>query len=389
MKLDKPIEQKLIGEKFTSDDLVIEGRVLEMSFDNSLINVPVHPRVDVSTLTADDDDPKFVNVEVIRAGISKTNRRRYSNGIVDEINEMIPGTQGFLGHPDPSKHGFEFRDPQCIYVGSMTETMPDGMKRSVAKAYLFKTSPLREWIPKSIAANNPMTVSINGTGDVIRNGDILDVLHMSNLESIDWANPGTEGMGTSKAMTIVSEMQINTGGNEMDSKDVIKGATVMELKAYNPEAVTALLSGVTVTELQAANPNLCKEIAEATKITEMQLDVAGEQKTVKISELQAMVTDYEKTISTLKGENDNLKIMEFKNKKLAELVPENLRESVSKRVVGITEQAIEDSINAEITYIREMGGMSNNSIGKSQHKGGDDVKEAVRTMFCGAKKEDK
>lgn len=368
------------NERFNSDDLIIEGRILEMVYENPTIDVPVDSRVNVSELTADDDDPKFVNVEVIRAGVSKTNMRRYSNNIVREINDMIPGVQGFLGHPDPSKYGFEFREPQCIYVGSMIMSNPDGMERSIAKAYLFKTSPLREWIPKSIAANNPMTVSINGKGDVIRNGEIVDVLHMSTLESIDWANPGTEGMGTSQAMSVVNEMQ-NTGGNEMEAKDIIKNATVSEFKAYNPEGVSAIIGGVTLTELQAQNPALIQQIIEANKITEMQLDFGGEKKMVKIAEFQGMVNGLESKITELSNENATLKITEYKSKKLVELVPENMREAVGKRVTGITEQAIDQQINEEIAYIREMGGNSNNPAGRQQNHGSDDIKSAVFSIF--------
>lgn len=154
------IEQKNMSREMVSLHMTAKKRICEMAAISTL-NVPVDPRIDIDTITADDPDPKFVNVEVIRSGISGNNRR-YNNRIVDEISDLVPGVQGFFGHPDPSKRSFEFREPQCIYVGSMTETMADGLKRCIAKAYLFKTSPLREWVPKSIAAGNPMTVSING-----------------------------------------------------------------------------------------------------------------------------------------------------------------------------------------------------------------------------------
>ena len=185
--------------------MVSDKRICEMVSEMSMINVPVDPRIDIDTITADDPDPKFVNVEVIRAGVSNNNRR-YNNNIVKEISQLIVGCQGFFGHPDPSKYGFEFREPQCIYVGSIIDEMPDGLNRCIAKAYLFKTSQLREWVPKSIAAGNPMTVSINGSADIMRGGDIIDVVHMTDLQSVDWANPGTEGLETSRAMSVVTEI---------------------------------------------------------------------------------------------------------------------------------------------------------------------------------------
>ena len=365
-----------------SELMSFESRLIEMISDNSL-NVSVDDRIDIGTITADDESPMFVNVEVVRAGISGNNRR-YSNAVVREINAMVPGTQGFLGHPDPSKFGFEFRDPQCIYVGSMVDVLPDNTERCIAKCYVFKNSPLREWIPKSIAATNPMTVSINAIGDVIRSDSILDVVHINELQSIDWANPGTEGMFTSKAMSVVSEQKSNMGGNEeMEARDIIKNATVAEFKAYNPEGVTGLLKSVTVAELQAANPEIIAEIQRTGAITEMKLTVDGAEKMVKLTEMQGIIDAKDQKIATLNGTIDSMKIEEFKAKKIAELVPEQYREKIAKRITGTTEDAITECINNEIAYIREMGGLDNTPGGRQGHDGRstDDVKAQVAKLF--------
>ena len=139
------------GDKLSEkifDTLRCDARILEMVTDDVLLNVPISPSIDIDAITADDPDPKFVNIEILRGGTISGNYRRYNNNNARQISELAPGVQGFLGHPDPSKYGFEFRDPQCIYVGSMLDTMPDGLVRCIAKCYLFKTSPLREWVPR-------------------------------------------------------------------------------------------------------------------------------------------------------------------------------------------------------------------------------------------------
>jgi len=371
--------------------MTFDGRILEMVGDNPVVNVPVDPRIDVTALTADDPDPKFVNVETIRTGVSKTNKRRYNRQVVTEIHQLTAGVQGFLGHPDPSKYGFEFREPQCIYVGSIVQELEGGGSRAVAKAYLFKTSPLREWVPKSIGAKNPMTVSINGTGDVLQNSGVLDVLHISELQSIDWANPGTEGMGTSQAMSVVSEMQHNNeGGNgNMEPKEILKNTTIAELRAYNPDIYNGMVQGVSVQELQLSNPNLYKQIQESGKITEMQLTVDGAQKSVKLSEFQGILDGKDQKIAELQGKIEESRITEYKTKKIAEQVPENMRELFSKRVTGKSEADIDASIAAEIAFVREMGGTINNppaGNGGNRGTGGDDLKTGVMNLF-GAKKE--
>jgi hypothetical protein len=363
-----------------SELISFENRLLEMVTDNSL-NVTVDERIDINTIIADDESPMFVNVEVVRAGISGNNRR-YNNAVVREINAMVPGTQGFLGHPDPSKFGFEFRDPQCIYVGSTVDVLPDNTERCIGKCYIFKNSPLREWIPKSIAANNPMTVSINALGDVIRSDSILDVVHITELQSIDWANPGTEGMFTSKAMSVVSEQKSNNiGGEEMEAKDIIKNATVAEFKAYNPDGVTNLLKSVTVAELQAANPELITEIQKSGIVTEMKVVIDGNEKMVKLTEMQGIIDGKDAKITELNNTIATMKIEEFKNKKLAELVPEQYRDKIAGRITGTTEDAITECINSEIAYIREMGGLDNAPAGRQNHQSTDDIKASVAKLF--------
>lgn len=361
--------------------ITFENRLLEMITENSL-NVAVDSRIDIAAIVADDSDPMFVNVEVVRAGISGNNRR-YNNAVVREINAMVPGTQGFLGHPDPSKFGFEFREPQCIYVGSMVDVLPDNTERCIAKCYIFKDSKLREWVPKSIAANNPMTVSINAIGDIIKSDNMIDVVHIDELQSIDWANPGTEGMDTSKAMSVVSEQKANnTGGNDnMDAKEIIKNATVAEFKAYNPDGFTGLLKSVTVAELMAANPGIVDEIKKSAVVTEMKLTVDGAEKMVKFTEMQGIIDAKDAKITELNGTISTMRIEEFKAKKLAELVPEQYRERIAGRITGTTEDAITECINNEIAYIREMGGLDNTPGGKNEHGSSDDVKSQIAKLF--------
>lgn len=358
-------------------------RICEMVVDTAMVNVPVDPRIDISTITADDDDPKFVNVEVIRAGISGNNRR-YNNNVVNEVSQLVPGCQGFFGHPDPSKYGFEFREPQCIYVGSVVETMADGLNRCIAKAYLFKTSPLREWVPKSIAAGNPMTVSINGSADVMRSGDLLDVIHMTELQSIDWANPGTEGMETSKAMSVVKEMKDNEGGNKMEhnAQDIIKNMTVAEFRAYNPDGYENVVKGLTVQELQAANPELVNSIVEANKVTEMKFTINGKEEAVKVTELQGKFDAYEQKITELENAREQAELDAYKVQKITEMVDEAHVETFMKRVSGKTREEIDASIQGEIDFVREMGGMNNKPVGRTQQKLDDNnMKAAVLEMF--------
>ena len=384
------IQPKDIIKENVSIHMTADHRVCEMTGDTALINVPVDPRIDIDTITADDPNPKFVNVEVIRAGVSGNNRR-YNNNVVNEVSQLVPGCQGFFGHPDPSKYGFEFREPHCIYVGSIVETMADGLNRCIAKAYLFKTSPLREWVPKSIAAGNPMTVSINGSADVMRSGDLLDVIHMTELQSIDWANPGTEGMETSKAMSVVNEMK-NKGGSNMtepiNAQDIMKNMSVAEFKAYNPDGYKSVIKGITVSELQAINPEVVESIINSNKITEMEITISDKKETVKLEEMQGRFDTYETKIAELENAKVQAELDAYKVQKITEMVDEKHFDAFMKRVSGSTKAEIDASLQSEIDFVREMGGMNNPPVARNIQKLGDeDMKAAVRGMF--GVKEDK
>ena len=62
------ITREIISELMSNMD----SRVCEMVAEQSTIDVPVDPRIDIETIIADDADPKFVNVEVLRSGIKQT-----------------------------------------------------------------------------------------------------------------------------------------------------------------------------------------------------------------------------------------------------------------------------------------------------------------------------
>ena len=167
----------------------------------------------------------------------------------------------------------------------------------------------------------------------------------------------------------------------MDSKEIIKNATVAELKAYNPEGVTGLLKSVTVAELQSANPDLFNEIKQSAIVTEMKLTVDGAEKMVKLTEMQGIIDDKDAKITELNNAIATMQIEEFKSKKTAELVPEQYRDKIAGRITGTTEDAITECINNEINYIREMGGLDNVPGGRQHHGTTDDVKAQVAKLF--------
>lgn len=359
------------------------GMVLSMG-DDSAFNIQNHESIDIEQLTIDDNDPIFVNVEVIRNGQSGNNRI-YDDNIVKTINSMIPGTMGYLGHPDPGKHGFEFREPHCVYVGSQLLDMGNGVLASIGKAYIFKSSPLREWIPKSMIAGNPMTVSINARGDVYNDmtTGLKYVKGIDDLESIDWANPGTEGMSSSTAISIVKEMKDEEDNNMENRESIVKGVSIAEMKAFNPNIVNTLLKSVTIEEFRSNNESLYNSIVESGKITEMTLSIGGKDEVVKIDSIQELFNTKQSEITNLENKIAEMELKETKDRLISEMVSPELVDKIVPRITGITEQEIKTSIQKELDYITELSGVrfDNMPRGNSAKITDGDVANSVKKLF--------
>lgn len=167
----------------------------------------------------------------------------------------------------------------------------------------------------------------------------------------------------------------------INAQDIMRNMTVAEFRAYNPGGYEGVLTGLTVQELQAHNPKLVESIIEANKVTEMQFTINGKQEAVKVTELQSKFDAYEQKISELQAAKDKMELDTYKMQKITEMVDEAHVETFMKRVTGNTKSEIDASIDAEIAFVREMGGMNNPPAGRHQQKAGDDMKSAVLSMF--------
>ena len=167
-----------------------------------------------------------------------------------------------------------------------------------------------------------------------------------------------------------------------NAQEIMKNMTVAEFRAYNPNGYDSMLKGITVQELQAVNPDLIACIVEEHKVTEMQFTIGGKQETVKVTELQDKFDAYEQKITELENAEKQAKLDAYKTKKVTEMVDEAHVDVFMKRVSGNTEAEIDASIESEIAFVREMGGMNNTPAPRNTHKLGDNnMKSAVRNMF--------
>lgn len=168
---------------------------------------------------------------------------------------------------------------------------------------------------------------------------------------------------------------------EQTAQDIMKNMTVAEFKAYNPTGYDGLLKGLTVQELQAVNPTLVNTIIENNKVTEMQFTIGGKQETVKVTEIQSKFDIYEQKITELQNAKVQAELDTYKLQKVTEMVDEAHVETFMKRVSGNTKEEIDKSIEAEIAFVREMGGMNNIPAPRSRQQGGQNMEQAMLSLF--------
>lgn len=176
---------------------------------NSSVDVPLSSGIDITVLTAGDENPMFVTLPVIKVGLSR-NKRYYSQEILREIDDQIKATRpgGILGHIGDQERGTRFDIPKVIWVGSLLQG-----DTLFAKGYIPQSATdLREYLTVAKATGHRVSTSIYGQWP--QQFDATNQQHIvgpgGTLESIDFAPPARAGMDLQAEVMLTSEMQSNT-----------------------------------------------------------------------------------------------------------------------------------------------------------------------------------
>ena len=221
--------------------------IAEMEMNSTLIDVPFAPGVDVEALTKDDPDPLFVTVEVLNPQVSK-NKNNWTidmlHDVAKQINESRPN--GYMGHLDEAEMHTKNPETVTIWLGAKVVETDSGPKL-FAKGYVLPTTlgtSFKTYLRKAKAAAKQVAVSVFGLADKKWN-DIKKAydIRSFDLESIDWARHGKEGIAGMSYYALASEMENNNNlNNPMDKIEVIKEMKVDDLKEHNPAIVQSIIS---------------------------------------------------------------------------------------------------------------------------------------------------
>lgn len=210
------------------------GTVAEMA-NNSTdgIVIPVAQGVDLDQLTHGDPDPLFITIDALKPGRSE-NKRHYSlsevRSIAKQVMDLKPN--GYLGHLTDAEKEHVYPDPVVIWIGA-TVAKYEGIERLFIKGYVLpKHDKFRDYLRRALATGTNIAVSIFGAAFQKWNRETkgYDVSEF-DLESIDFARSGAEGMPNAGFLKLTAEMK---QGDDMTREEVLESVTVAEMKSINP-----------------------------------------------------------------------------------------------------------------------------------------------------------
>lgn len=237
-------------QSLTTERLALTAWVSEMA-EGELPEIALEG-VDLAALTAGDEEPLFVTIEAVAETVSR-NRRRYTAGVVrsiiEQVNERRP--DGYAGHLRDEDRPFVAPQAETLWLGGVVQEI-GGKLRGFVKGYVLPSAAeRRDYLRRARAAGKRVAVSIYGTarGLVDAVERVFEVVEFE-LESIDWARPGAEGIVTSGAWSLTSEQAGDGAGAErsIGGRDMAE-ATLREM-----------LAQVTAGELIQVAPALVEQI---------------------------------------------------------------------------------------------------------------------------------
>ena len=244
----------------------------------------------VKKILARDNDPMFVTLQIAREGVSK-NGRRYTAEVMQQIADQINGKHpdAYKGHLTDEERAHKTPDPETVWLGATVMKDKDGRTAVYAKGYVMPYAKRRRTILQTAAdLGKNVAVSIFGTAKGAkynREHKAYDIEGI-DIESVDWARPGSEGIPNDGTLILASEMHDAKNNNpqedDMTREDVLKSATADELAAHNPDLVKEMADAavadataplVKIGEMVGAD----KDNDAETKIAEMQSQLNGYQ----------------------------------------------------------------------------------------------------------------
>ena len=265
--------------------------IAEMSAEGVSELVKLDPELARNVIDPKDDDPMFVTIEVLNEGVSR-NGRKWTKELIASVAEQINSKKvdGYRGHLTENERSHKDPEAETIWLGATVKEV-NGKVRLFAKGYVLPSAAhRRSYLRSAKAAGKNVAVSVYGTAKkVVKDASGVLSFGEFNLESVDWARSGSEGVQNMGVFSVTAEMtndsNINPQENEMTREEVLRSATAAELREHN----SSVVQEITQEARTAVEAEQATVVTEMTTITEL----VGENPAEKIAEMQATIRENE------------------------------------------------------------------------------------------------
>ncbi len=281
---------------------------------------------------------------MLKADHENANGRIYPgnivNSMVNEANQELGLITIEMGHPKDNKETSPERE-----IGHLTSLYTDEDGEVHYEGEIYNTSlgkDAQEWLKSKPAGTAEVSLRANGHLKKERNGNTFrERVIEGHLLGVDLVKKG--GFGKHSRVTDVSESEISGGEESMadiTKKDLLEMEQVKEL-------IEAAEKKTTEVSEKAAAEVLTEEIGKKdTKIAEL-------KEAIKKLETEKVAAEEER--DTLLSEKADIEIAKFKAEKIGEAdTSSKMKELLTDRVTGKTEEEVADSIKTELEYISKI-----------------------------------
>ena len=370
----------------TEEALRFEAQVTEVGSDprgSSWDGPGVYrlPGMDIAEMTRGDDDPFFVELLVLKEGVG-TGRpapKRYSSEAVESCAQVLPGVMGYLGHQKPGERDFEYRAPQARILMSRVENVsaPDGqvVKVARAKGYVSRRAvDLRAHLREGLAG----PVSIDGRAILEKQGDEIVVTEITGLRSVDFCNPGTEGVQGAGVLAVVSEMDGPEGNSNHREGDMPENARLTReqlLAEYGADIREMVREAVENQRKPLDEKVRTVEEALVGKDKEIErLKADGLAREKEIGEMRSALVEANGALAT-RDLQDHLAGLLASREDLSDTVREMVTRRVDLRVLDAdpdlskSKAAVQSAVDGALAEIEEIAEMTGGTLAKRDESG--------------------
>jgi len=237
--------------------------------------------INLQALAEGDKDPMFVTVRVLSETVSNNNNR-YTKEVLESVkNQILAKTpDGYLGHLTDAERSTKFPTPQTLWVGADLVTEANGKSSVIAKGYVLPGANIRTYLKKAALLGKKISVSIYGQASRVFNRlDKCYDIKTLDLESIDWARSGAQGVKDANLLAITKESM-------KSHQDHIASATVEELEEFNPELIQEIVESAKDETLKEMKKESDKEVKELKSTIKEITDELGESPLEKVAEMR-------------------------------------------------------------------------------------------------------